>query len=123
MPLTRDNRDSRSPVGRASGAYAHAYLAIQRSNSGLPAARAKTARRCSAPVGLDLVAPALDCEEFGDCAAADRLLAAAAAAVGDAGLRCLVSYRALTALAEDTREGVEPQADIHAISAILDRLN
>ena len=32
------------------------------------------------------------------------------------------SYRALAALAEDLREDVEPQADIQAISAILDRL-
>lgn len=71
---------------------------------------------------LDLVVPALDCERLGAPAAADRLLAAAASAVGDAGLRCLVSYRALASLAEDTREGVEPQADIRAISAILDRL-
>jgi hypothetical protein len=71
---------------------------------------------------LDLVVPALDCERFGAPAAADRLLAAAASAVGDAGLRCLVSYRALASLAEDTREGVEPQADILAISAVLDRL-
>ena len=46
---------------------------------------------------LDLVVPALDCEQLGDPAAADRLLAAAASAVGDAGLRCLVSYRALAA--------------------------
>jgi Ser/Thr protein kinase RdoA (MazF antagonist) len=72
---------------------------------------------------LDLVVPALDCEELGAPAAADRLLAAAASAVGDAGLRCLVSYRALAALAEDTREGLSPQADIRAVSAILDRLN
>ena len=71
---------------------------------------------------LDLVVPALDCEVLGAPAAADRLLAAAASAVGDAGLRCLVSYRALASLAEDTREGLEPRADIQAISAVLDRL-
>ena len=71
---------------------------------------------------LDLVVPALDCEVLGDPAAADRLLAAAASAVGDAGLRCLVSYRALASLAEDTREGLEPRADIRAISTVLDRL-
>ena len=71
---------------------------------------------------LDLVVLALDCEELGARAAADRLLAAAASAAGDAGLRCLVGYRALAALAEDTREGLEPHADIQAISAILDRL-
>ena len=71
---------------------------------------------------LDLVVLALDCEGLGDRAAADRLLAAAASAVGDVGLCCLVSYRALAALAENLREGQEPQADIQAISAILDRL-
>jgi Phosphotransferase enzyme family len=71
---------------------------------------------------LDLVVLALDCEELGARAAADRLLAAAASAVGDAGLRCLVGYRALAGLAEDTREGLQPQAEIRAISAILDRL-
>jgi aminoglycoside phosphotransferase (APT) family kinase protein len=71
---------------------------------------------------LDLVVLSLDAEALGARAAADRLLAAAASAVGHPGLRCLVGYRALAALAEDTREGVEPQADIRAISAILDRL-
>jgi aminoglycoside phosphotransferase len=71
---------------------------------------------------LDLVVLALDAENLGARAAADRLLAAAASAVGDPGLRCLVGYRALAALAEDTREGLQPQADIQAISAILDRL-
>ena len=71
---------------------------------------------------LDLVVLALDCEELGARAAADRLLAAAASAVGDAGLRCLVGYRALASLAEDTREGVPSQAEVQAISAILDRL-
>jgi hypothetical protein len=37
-------------------------------------------------------------------------------------MRCLVSYRALAALAEETREGQSPQAAIQAISAILDKL-
>lgn len=46
----------------------------------------------------------------------------AASAVGSAGLRCLVSYRALAGLAEDTREGQPSMAEIQAISAILDRL-
>jgi hypothetical protein len=36
--------------------------------------------------------------------------------------RLLDEVLALAVLAEDTREGVEPQADIQAISAILDRL-
>jgi Phosphotransferase enzyme family len=71
---------------------------------------------------LDLIALALDCQQRGAHAAADRLLARAASAVGSAGLRCLVSYRALAGLAEGTREGQPSQAEIQAISAVLDRL-
>ena len=71
---------------------------------------------------LDLIVLALDCQQRGAHAAADRLLARAESAVGGAGLRCLVSYRALAGLAEDTREGQPAQAGIQAISAILDRL-
>ena len=40
---------------------------------------------------FDLVVLALDCQERGAHAAADRLLASAASAVGGAGLRCLAS--------------------------------
>lgn len=71
---------------------------------------------------LDLVVLALDCQGGGHPAAAGRLLASATSAVGDAGLRCLVSYRALATLAEDLREDQSPQADLQAITAILDRL-
>jgi aminoglycoside phosphotransferase (APT) family kinase protein len=71
---------------------------------------------------LDLVVLALDCQERGAHAAADRLLASAASAVGGAGLRCLVSYRALAALAENTREGQASHAGIQAIEAILTKL-
>jgi Phosphotransferase enzyme family len=71
---------------------------------------------------LDLIVLALDCQERGAQAAAGRLLASAASAVGSAGLRCLVSYRALASLAEDVREGYPSQAGIQAISAVLDRL-
>jgi aminoglycoside phosphotransferase (APT) family kinase protein len=71
---------------------------------------------------LDLVVLTLDCQERGAHAAAGRLLAAAAAAVGSAGLRCLVSYRALAALAEDTREGQASHAEIQAIEAVLGKL-
>ncbi len=71
---------------------------------------------------LDLVVLALDCQQLGAQAASDRLLARAASAAGSAGLRCLISYRALAGLAEDTREGRPPQAEIQAISAILGRL-
>jgi len=71
---------------------------------------------------LDLVVLALDCQGGGSPAAAGRLLASAAPTAGLAGLRCLVSYRALATLAEDLREGQSPQADIQAISATLDRL-
>jgi aminoglycoside phosphotransferase (APT) family kinase protein len=71
---------------------------------------------------LDLIVLALDCQQRGVPVAAGRLLARAASAVGSAGVRRLVSYRALAALAEDTREGQSPQADIQAISVTLDRL-
>ena len=70
---------------------------------------------------LDLVALALDCQRCGAPATAGLLVRAASAA-GLAGLCCLVSYRALAGLAEDTREGQPPQAEIQAISAILDGL-
>jgi hypothetical protein len=42
---------------------------------------------------LDLIALAVDCEQGGDRAAADRLLARAAQVAGGDGLRCLLSYR------------------------------
>ena len=71
---------------------------------------------------LDLVVLALDCQERGAHAAADRLLSSAASAVGSAGLRCLVSYRALAALAENTREGQVSHAEIQAIEAVLAKL-
>jgi aminoglycoside phosphotransferase (APT) family kinase protein len=71
---------------------------------------------------LDLVVLALDCQERGAPAAADRLLASAASAAGSAGLRCLVSYRALAALAENTREGQASHAEIQAIEAVLAKL-
>jgi Ser/Thr protein kinase RdoA (MazF antagonist) len=71
---------------------------------------------------LDLVVLALDCEQLGARTAAGRLLARAASAAGSAGLRCLIGYRALAGLAEDTREGYPPQAGISVVSAILDRL-
>jgi len=71
---------------------------------------------------LDLVVLALDCQERGAPAAADRLLASAASAVGGVGLRCLVGYRALAALAENTREGQASPAEIQAIEAVLAKL-
>jgi Phosphotransferase enzyme family len=76
---------------------------------------------------LDLVVLALDCEEGGDRAAADRLLARAAQVAGGDGLRCLVSYRAIASLAHTTRERHAygdslPDAGCAAVSAIIDRL-
>ena len=76
---------------------------------------------------LDLIALALDCEEGGDRAAADRLLARAASVAGHDGLRCLVSYRAIGGLAVFTRErqayaNFPADAGCAAVSAILDRL-
>jgi aminoglycoside phosphotransferase (APT) family kinase protein len=76
---------------------------------------------------LDLVALALDCERGGDRAVADHLLAQAAAVAGDGGLRCLVSYRAISGLAHYARERQAyasslGDAECAAISACLDRL-
>jgi hypothetical protein len=42
---------------------------------------------------LDLIVLALDCQQRGAHAAADRLLARAASVVGNVGLRCVVSLR------------------------------
>jgi aminoglycoside phosphotransferase (APT) family kinase protein len=76
---------------------------------------------------LDLVALAFDCERRGDHAAADRLLARAGQVAGRDGLRCLVSYRAVSGLAFYTHErqaygSCLGDAECAAISAILDRL-
>jgi aminoglycoside phosphotransferase (APT) family kinase protein len=71
---------------------------------------------------LDLIVLAVDCERDGTRPAADRLLSEAASVVGDGGLRCLVSYRALATLAEDAREGQSPQADVRVLSSLLNRL-
>jgi Phosphotransferase enzyme family len=76
---------------------------------------------------LDLVVLALDCEEGGYRAAADRLLARAARVAGGDGLRCLVSYRAIASLAHTTRyreayDHYPEDAGCAAVSAILDRL-
>jgi hypothetical protein len=86
-------------------------------------------RACAAagPLCVHLIALAVDCERFGDHAAADRLLARAAQVAGGDGRRCLVSYRAIAWLAFSTHEW---QADgdsaedtyCAAVSAILDRL-
>jgi hypothetical protein len=65
---------------------------------------------------------ALDCQQRGAPAVAGRLLAEATSVADRAGLRCLVSYRALAGLAEDTREGHPAHAEVQAISAILDQL-
>jgi hypothetical protein len=70
---------------------------------------------------------AFACERFGDPAAADRLLARAAQVAGSAGLRCLISYRAIAALAHLTfewRSYGKSLADMTCaeVSAILDRL-
>jgi hypothetical protein len=76
---------------------------------------------------MNMPALAVDCEERGDSAAADGLLARAARVAGSDGLRCLVSYRIIGGLAVFTHErqaygnslGDEECA---AESAILDRL-
>jgi hypothetical protein len=75
---------------------------------------------------LDLVALAVDCERGGGHLAADRLLAHAGRVAGSGGLRCLVGYRAIAALAHTARErhayGEIAEAECAAFSAILDRL-
>jgi hypothetical protein len=76
---------------------------------------------------LDLVALAFSCERRGDHAAADRLLARAAQVAGRDGLRCLVSYGVIGALAVYTheRQASGPSLgddECAAESAILDRL-
>jgi len=53
------------------------------------------------------------------------MFAQAAAVAGPGGLRCLVGYRALAALADDRREGLpaaDTAASVAGFSAILDRL-
>ena len=77
---------------------------------------------------LDLVVLAFGCERFGDRAAADRLLARAAQVAGSDGLRCLISYRAIAALAHlsfEWRSYGKSVADTSCaeVSAILDRLH
>jgi len=76
---------------------------------------------------LDLVVLAFDCERSGDCSAADHVLARAARVAGEEGLRCLISYRAIAALAHLTyewRSYGRSLADVSCaeVSGILDRL-
>lgn len=52
----------------------------------------------------------------------DRLLARALEIAGDAGLRCLVSYRAIAVLAHDRREGEDSRGFIRMAEGLLDRL-
>jgi aminoglycoside phosphotransferase (APT) family kinase protein len=72
---------------------------------------------------LDLVALAFDCAQLGDWAAVDRLLGRAGSIVGAAGLRCLVSYRAIAYLASGF-EGYDLDPHVVAVTfaAVLDRL-
>jgi hypothetical protein len=76
---------------------------------------------------LDLIALAFDCERGGDHAPADRLLARAAQVAGGGGLRCLISYRAISGLAHYARERESYASSLGdeecaAFSAVLDRL-
>jgi Ser/Thr protein kinase RdoA (MazF antagonist) len=74
---------------------------------------------------LDLVVLGFDCYRVGEQRAAMRMFAQAAAVAGPGGLRCLVGYRALAALADDRREGLSEEASAASVmifSAILDRL-
>jgi aminoglycoside phosphotransferase (APT) family kinase protein len=73
----------------------------------------------------DLVAAAFDCTELGDETAADRLWRQAAAIAGHDGMRCLVSYGAITHLAYLTHVGQTSQGDAAAtmIRAIVGKLD
>jgi len=74
---------------------------------------------------LDLVVLGFDCYRIGEHSSADRVFARAAAVAGPGGLRCMVGYRALAALADDHREGLAAEASaasVSVFSAILDRL-
>ena len=74
---------------------------------------------------IDLVVLGFDCWRVGEQRAAMRMFAQAAAVAGPGGLRCLVGYRALAALADDRREGLpaaDTAASVAGFSAILDRL-
>jgi aminoglycoside phosphotransferase (APT) family kinase protein len=74
---------------------------------------------------LDLVVLGFDCFRIGEQRAAMRMFAQAAAVAGSGGLRCLVGYRALAALADDWREGLPEDASAASaavFSSILDRL-
>lgn len=70
----------------------------------------------------DLVFLAFDCTRDGAGEMADRLLARAIDIAGYDGLRCLVSYRAIATLAEDTREHLDNHNDLTTIERILDHL-
>src|SRR5262249_52968723 len=73
----------------------------------------------------DLVAVAFDCTELGDETAADQLWRRATAIAGQDGMRCLVSYRAITHLAYLTHMGETSKTDAAAamISAIVGKLD
>jgi aminoglycoside phosphotransferase (APT) family kinase protein len=74
---------------------------------------------------LDLVVLGFDCFRIGEQRAAMRMFAQAAAVAGSGGLRCLVGYRALAALADDWRENLPEDASAASaavFSSILDRL-
>jgi len=77
---------------------------------------------------LDLVVLAFDCERSGDYSAADEVLARGTQVAGEDGLRCLISYRAIAALAHLTfewRSYGRSLADMSCVevSGILDRLH
>lgn len=72
---------------------------------------------------IDLVVLGFDCTRDGRVEMTDHLLARAAKVAGDDGLRCLVSYRAIATLAEDTRACLDAHRDVTTTEHILDRLH
>lgn len=71
---------------------------------------------------IDLVVLAFDCERIGEREMSRRLLARGMEIAGDGGLRCLVSYRTIAMLADNTHEGEDSQSFIAMTDKLLDRL-
>jgi Phosphotransferase enzyme family len=72
--------------------------------------------------GADLAALAFDCELLGEAACADHFLKRIAEISGEAGLRCLVAYRALAHVVALARRGGPAPRSAAAATRVLDRL-
>ena len=72
--------------------------------------------------GADLAALAFDCELLGEPACVDRFLRRIAEIADEAGLRCLVAYRALAHVTALGRRGGPAARSAAAATRLLDRL-